>query len=288
MSGGASAGTATTWDEHIGIEHLVVRAGFREARVPPDVAALLFSHVGPGITADPEADLLHLEALLRTRAHDAARAVRECARLVATGAERQRELRGRWLQRRPKARLRRDLAEAQQLLAESSSWEATVLHRLRQLRDFVIELQAPEGLLAEAARGWARSPDVPEGVVVFADESVFLTDSRRAREQMPMVIGGETLGELWRRDGDDPTDQPMARPGCWTVGHIERTQEIYAVRRCDQAPDVVWLLGREFSSVRAYDVVQPLRQRRREPNSLLLVAEAVAVAQGLHHTRAAS
>jgi hypothetical protein len=96
------------------------------------------------------------------------------------------------------------------------------------------------------------------------------------------TIGGEPFGELWRRDGDDPVDEPLNRAGCWLIGHIERSQEIYAMRRSTFHSREVWLLGRGFSKRHAHELLLPLTARMQEPNSVILVAEAVSAARHDH------
>ncbi|GAB3889982.1 hypothetical protein GCM10029964_060660 [Kibdelosporangium lantanae] len=151
----------------------------------------------------------------------------------------------------------------------------------QQLRQYVVGLEGATGILAEAARGWRRSPEVPGSVVaVFDSEDAFTTDSRRANEHSWAypAIGGDILGRGWRRDGDDDAPDCLAldRVGPWEIGYISRTEEVYAARRSTYRPELVWLLGTDLSQDRAYGLVDALTEIKREPNSLIAAAELVA------------
>jgi FAD/FMN-containing dehydrogenase len=151
----------------------------------------------------------------------------------------------------------------------------------QQLRQYVMSLEGTTGILAEAARGWRRSPEVPGSVVaVFDSEDAFTTDTRRANEYTWAypAIGGDILGRGWRRDGDDDAPDCLAldRVGPWAIGYVPRTEEIYATRRSTHRPGLVWLLGTDLSPDRAYGLVDSLTRIKREPNSLIAAAELVA------------
>ncbi len=273
---------AGTWWEHRKEGRLVLHLGERHEAVPADVAKLLMDPRWQGLTADVAADVLRLEAELRGLEHRLAEKVDEAARAVATRRQHVAKLR---LARFTRGRAARAAVEAAvEAHSRMTAMRADVVSYREILRSFVIALEPSDGLLAEAAAGWSRSPDVPAGVSVFHDEDYFLTDTRRTAGPggFPNIIGGEAFGDLWRRDGDDPADQPLNRPGCWLVGYIERTQEIYAVRRSEGQRREVWLLGRAFTSDRAHQLLQPLMERMQEPNSVILVAEMVAAAQHAH------
>ncbi|OXM44270.1 hypothetical protein CFP71_40670 [Amycolatopsis thailandensis] len=250
----------------------------RSAAVPSPVATLLLEQEQP--TADVAADILRMDAHLRDveqraagrAAADSAEYARLRRLLVSLGKT--------WFARVRRAEVRAEIETARLAYLNASRIHAEVVELKRLLRSFVIAMAPDEGLLAEAAAGWARSPDVPPGVAVFEDVSYFLADSRRdaAPDGLAGTIGGEVYGDLWRRENDDPIEMPLARAGCWSVGHIGRTGEIYAVRRCGDQAREVWLLGRNVSAARAHAVLTPLLTRMQEPNSLILVAHDVLAA----------
>jgi hypothetical protein len=163
---------------------------------------------------------------------------------------------------------------------------------LEILRTYVMELDAPHGLLREAADGWRRPSDPPPGVVVFDDEDAFLqADPRRGTTSGwggLTVAGIEQFGLTWRRDGDETVDDPTASTsddepqstGPWQLGYIVRTGEVYAIRRCGYLSRQVWLVGRGFDAPRAVlDVLSPIMPRITEPNSVILAAWTVHSAQ---------
>lgn len=167
---------------------------------------------------------------------------------------------------------------------------ATIRTHVAALRQFVIDLQPPEGELRDAADGWQRDPRVPTSVVLFVDVDQFLdADPRRATTTDwggRTIAGIEMFGLGWRRDGDDERqghhdhDDELAPPGPWQIGHIRRNGDIYAIRRGTRLPQQVWRLGTEFDSHRdASDVLLPVMPRMRTPNSLILAANAVYAAQ---------
>ena len=191
------------------------------------------------------------------------------------------------------------------------------------LRALVIRLDPADGLLRAMANGWARSPQVPNTVVVFDDEEQFLTaDTRRAAHHAlggATIDGVEAFGHGWRRDGDDldnvdfhhgsgsgssgshdasdvvlPGERAddgagmevgvSAAEGPWSLGVLPRTSEVYAVRRSGWMSNQVWLLATGMSTKDAITVLAPLRPRMIEPNSLLLAAQAIrAATRGEEH-----
>jgi hypothetical protein len=158
------------------------------------------------------------------------------------------------------------------------------------LREFVIALDVPDGLLAQARAGWHRNSAQPVYVSTYASETLFaIADPRRAnsRPEGGMVIAGELFGVGWRRDGDD--DDPHAEEptvfGPWQLGYIRATGEVYATRHCHYLDEEVWLLGRLLVDP---DIVRQLlinlKHHMREPNSLLRVAQTIhTVIQGTTH-----
>lgn len=160
---------------------------------------------------------------------------------------------------------------------------ATARSWITVLRDFVIAAAAPDGLLAEAAVGWQRSPEPPPFVVVFDNERAFIdADPRRAARACwgTPVPSGIAFGDLWRRDGDDDVAAGLPRTGPWRLSCLPCTGEIYASRHCDQLPERVWLLGSGFHDVNGtIDMLLRLEEHMREPNSLILAAHTVHTEQ---------
>ncbi|SDD56653.1 hypothetical protein [Actinokineospora iranica] len=159
---------------------------------------------------------------------------------------------------------------------------------LEDLRDWVSELRPAHGMLAEAVQGWARGPEAPATVTIFADPHAFLAgDVRRqaTRDWGGLDIDGvEAWGHGWRRDGDDdapgsiPPDGPD-RGGYWSLGFCARTGEIYAVRRAPHLDQEVWLLGNLVATRELADsILDPLSDHMRQPNSLVLAARTVGAA----------
>ncbi|RSM80581.1 hypothetical protein DL991_10750 [Amycolatopsis sp. WAC 01375] len=281
MISATPTGHAEPWWENAGIDGLVIHLRDQRALVPAEVAAMLLDE--QGITSDAGADLLRLDSEMRDLDK------RLAARVAADAAEVARCRREYSAVRKTcfgrKRRARDELDEANRVHGEASMVHAEVVELKAILRSFVVALAPREGLLAEAAAGWVRSSAVPAGVSVFEDVRNFLADTRReaAPDGLAGTIGGEDFGDLWRREGDDPVEQPLARTGCWLVGYIKRTREIYAVRRCDTRTREVWLLGRGFSAAHAHDLLTPLTARMQEPNSLILVANEVVGAAHEHN-----
>lgn len=216
---------------------LVLRLGHRADPVPRLISDGLIGLDGVGTSADPAVDLLRLEGQLRREVAALLRSVERADQVVAT--VRARHHGSRWARLlRPGGRRRVEIA-----LAKASARHTDTVDELEEtravlevLRQFVIDLRPPSGLLAEAAAGWQRSAEVPATAVVFDDEQSFQdADPRRvsapSRWGLPF-IDGESFGGGWRRDGDDDDLDVLDRAGPWQVGYIRRTQEIYATRRC--------------------------------------------------------
>jgi hypothetical protein len=158
------------------------------------------------------------------------------------------------------------------------------------LREFVIALDVPDGLLAQARAGWHRNPAQPVYVSTYASETLFvIADPRRAnsRPDGGMIIAGELFGVGWRRDGDD--DDPHAEEptvlGPWQLGYIRATREVYATRRCHYLDEEVWLFGRLLADPDiTRQLLTNLKHHMREPNSLLRVTQTIhTVIQGTRH-----
>ncbi|WP_410570392.1 hypothetical protein [Amycolatopsis sp. cmx-4-61] len=229
-------------------------------------------------TPDIAAEVLRVEAELRDLERRLTAKVDQSADVIVTQREHLKTLRSARFSRGRAARAA--LQTATDVHTRTTAMKAEVVTYQELLRSFVIALAPHDGMLAEAAAGWSRSSAAPAEVSVFRDEDYFLADSRRSAGSGygRNAIAGKTFGTGWRRDDDDPVDQPLARRGCWTVGHIDRTQEIYAVRRSHGKQHEVWLLGRGFTSSHARQLLQPLMTRMQEPNSLVLAAEATVAA----------
>lgn len=166
----------------------------------------------------------------------------------------------------------------------------TIRSHVALLRQFVIDLQPPQGDLRDAAEGWQRDPRVPASVVLFVDVDQFLdADPRRATTAEwggRTIAGIETFGLGWRRDGDDERqgyrdeEDELALPGPWQIGHIRRSGEVYAIRRGAYLPEQVWLLGAGLHAhTEVGEALLPVMPLMRTPNSLILAASAVHAAQ---------
>ncbi|WP_394622475.1 hypothetical protein JNUCC0626_49955 (plasmid) [Lentzea sp. JNUCC 0626] len=272
---------------------LVLRLGRRADPVPEPIDEWLIGPGGLGLSADAAEDLLRLEGRLRAlvaalvaKAEDAEQAVAQArAAAAAEDAARGWGARGR--------RRAAHIALKQAILDHDATVETLEDARtlVEVLREFVIQLDAPDGLLREAAEGWRRSPAVPTSVITFDDEESFLAaDTRRATLNGwagQTIAGVEEFGHAWRRDGDedDPLAGDLDRAGPWSLGYVERTGEIYAIRRCDYLPRAVWLLGSGFEKRRAFELLVRLAPRMREPNSLILAAGTLHAARTLQPTR---
>lgn len=283
-----SAHTLPTW-QHTDTG-LIVQVGQRRDRLPDPISHWLVGPGGLGLSGDPAADLLRVERRLR---RVIAQLTGEIAtaerRITATGDPA--ELPNHARRRRPR-RAVRELRAALDVRTELVNSRESARTMLEILRAFVIELDAPHGLLREAADGWRRRPAPPPGVVVFEDEDAILNaDPRRATtgEWGGVIIAGlEQFGLTWRRDGDEDADDPTASPpddelrhaGPWQIGYLQRTGEVYAIRRCAHLPRQVWLLGAGFDTLPSVrEVLGPILPRITEPNSLILAAGTVHAAQ---------
>ncbi|TWP46065.1 hypothetical protein FKR81_37495 [Lentzea tibetensis] len=238
-----------------------------------------------GLSVDAAADLLRLEGLLRAVAADVRRRLMPAETAIA--AQRTRlaaaSTRGRLPGRRERRAATAALDTAITRQAELAILLDETVTLQHVLRDFVIGLDPPSGVLRAAAEGWARSPEVPASVVVLGPEDNFLaTDTRRGRGDRGIsVVDGDVYGERWRRDGDDdsPWAEPTDRDGPWRLGFIPRTGEIYSSRRCGYLTQEVWLLGRDFEPQQAHELLTRIEPRMREPNSLILAAGVVHAAR---------
>lgn len=272
---------------------LVLRIGRRADEVPAPIDEWLIGPDGLGLSADAAEDLLRLEGRLRgVLAKLVARAGTAEQTVAAARAEVAEANTARGWGSRGRRRAAKTALE-QAILDHSATVETMEDARtlVEVLREFVIQLDAPDGLLREAAEGWRRSPDVPASVVAFDDDAAFLAaDVRRATTTGwggNTIAGIEEFGHAWRRDGDedDPLADDLDRSGPWALGFIERTGEIYAIRRCGYLPTAVWLLGTGFEKRRAFELLVRLAPRMREPNSLILAAGTLHAARTLQPTR---
>lgn len=266
---------------------LAVVLGMRSDPVPP----ALIAHLQNVTSADPAEDLVGLEGKLRaivatltSRTNHVERSIADSHRKIADAGRSWSPV--AWFRRLgAKTSLSSEIARQADL---RQSLDAAVSAR-DTLRQFVIGLDAPSGLLRESAAGWQRSPDVPPSVVAFGPEDSFVTaDSRRLERGWASArVAGDIYGEGWRRDGDDdgPYSQPMDRAGPWRIGFIPRTGEVYASRHCGHLPQEVWLLGKDFEAQHAHTILDGLLPRMREPNSLILAAGVVHAERSLRSTR---
>ncbi|HEY3480496.1 MAG TPA: hypothetical protein VGL02_16490 [Streptomyces sp.] len=263
---------------------LGVRVGHRRDPdlLPQAVAEHLIAPGGPGTSADPAHDLLALEARFRADITDAATDLAAAEKLVQ---QRRADLAAARPRLSPAGRRRRKQSE--QDFAAATAQHATAAAALdrrrrlqRMLREYVIGLNLRSGPLAEAARGWSRSPDIPSSALVFDNEELFLAaDPRRADPALPLLTGDD-FGRQWRRDGDEDTSAAPERSGTWTVLYLPRAGEICATRRHPHLENQVWLLGSGFRDpVAAHTLLTDLETRMREPNSLILAAERVHAAR---------
>ncbi|WP_461122903.1 hypothetical protein [Saccharothrix stipae] len=230
------------------------------------------------LTADAAGDLLLLEATLRQESAEALERIDDAQRRITTI---------RSATKSDIGALERAVDEHAQAVRELENARALA----EDLRDFVIGLDPPSGPLRAAADGWRRSPDVPAQVVVFDDETTFLTlDPRRATATGLGVFalnGVEEWGWAWRRDGDDDDLSAALQPdrcGQWVLGYLPATQEIYAVLRGAGVPSRIWLLGRTLARDTAHAVLDELAPQMAHPNSLISAARTIHTAS-LSRTR---
>lgn len=261
---------------------LVLTAGDRVEPVPDAVAAQL---LGPetALTIDPGADLVDLERQLRGMARELAEEIKHAERRLTWARTAAAAAPGPWWSWAARRMWRSNQDELTAAMAAHDMLTGaykTARGLQTQVRRYVMDLDLSAGLLAEAARGWHRSPDIPGSVAwTFDSEAEFLDgDARRASEWADAVIGGDVLGHGWRRDGDDDARDCLRldRIGPWLIGYIARTGEIYAARRSRYLSEWVWLLGTDFTPVQAYALVSDMDAVKREPNSVVAAAELVA------------
>ncbi|OLR92577.1 hypothetical protein [Actinokineospora bangkokensis] len=247
------------------------------AAVPRSLAALLLGDGAPALTDSPVDDLLGVETSLRRLVAILGAELRAASARVATA---------RAATTPPTRPGPNPLAAAITAHADTTRRHQATLRLLTGLRDWVIDLAPSTGVLGEAAEGWARGPRPPAATTVFVDEDAFLAaDPRRAEPDQHgglRVAGIEAWGHGWRRDGDD--DDPAALPlegpdrgGYWSLGYCAPTGDLYAVRRAPHLTRLVWLLGtllRTRESARS--LLDPLTDRMRDPNSLVLAAHTIA------------
>ncbi|MET9260438.1 hypothetical protein [Amycolatopsis sp. NPDC004079] len=265
---------------------LGIRVGHRRDPdlLPQAIAEHLIAAGGPGTSADPGHDLLALEARFRADIADAATDLAAAEKLVQ---QRRTDLAAARPRLSPSARRRRKQTEQDFAAATAQhATAATTLERRRRLqrmlREYVIGLNLRSGLLAEAARGWSRSPDIPGSAIVFDSEERFLAaDSRRTDPAFGLpLLTGDDFGRQWRRDGDEDPAAAPERSGTWTVLYLPRAGEICATRRHPHLENQVWLLGSGFRDpVAAHTLLTDLETRMQQPNSLILAAERVNAAR---------
>lgn len=265
---------------------LTLRLGRRADRVPSLIADWLIGPDGLGTTADPSSDLVRLEGHIRGLAAELLSKVGTAETTISRSRNDLDDAAGPWWSRKARDQ-RRDTSAKLLDAIEEHTTAAAELDDIREVqnlvRQFVIGADAPEGLLAESAAGWQRSPDLPASVITFDDEDAFLSaDTRRTSDSQwgYPILGGDVFGHQWRRDGDDdePDSRPLDRSGSWMLGYLERTGEIYATRRGGYLLPQVWLLGAPFSTARAHEILKEIQPRMREPNSVILAAATVAEA----------
>jgi hypothetical protein len=231
---------------HHTTDDLILEIGPQRAPVPRPVCDWLLDAGGNGLSTHPETDLLRLERRLQR---------------LAVYFDTQRD-----------------------------NTAATIRTHISLLRRFVIDLRPPDGDLRDAAEGWQRDPRAPATVVLFLDVDQFLdADPRRATRGEwggRTIAGIETFGLGWRRDGDDErqdrhgSDDDLALPGPWQLGYVRRTGDVYAIRRGLDLPQQVWLLGTGFDTQHdVCSVLFPVMPQMRTPNSLIVAANAVHIAQ---------
>ncbi|GAA1308756.1 hypothetical protein [Saccharothrix xinjiangensis] len=249
---------------------LLVVLGHRADPVPQAVAERLTGgEAHRQLTADAADDLVLMDAVLRREAAEALDRVDAAQRRIAAI---------RPVSESGSGPLTRAVAEHNEAVRDLDHARALI----EQLREFVIALDPPAGLLRAAAQGWRRSPEVPAQVAVLDDETTFLgLDPRRATVTGLGVFaldGVEEWGWAWRRDGDDDdlsADLQPDRCGRWVLGYLPGTREIYAVLRAAGLPTRIWLLGRDFAPDTAYAVLDDLAPRMACPNSLIDAAGTI-------------
>jgi hypothetical protein len=276
--------TTLSWNQRFGTvdeRRLRIAEASRVVRsvTVPAGPGYLFTVLGDrGKTSEPADDLLRLESWLRLRVtqHDHVtdlvyREYRTARREHGHAAA---DVVWWWTHWRRGRRLFRRLRAT---ITEWAAGRSAVLRtqwRLDAVRQFVIGLDVPGGVLAPAGRAWQRNSAPPPFVSVLVTENVFLQAAPRrasAVEDAAPTIGGGRHGTAWRRDGDDedPWSRERSVRGFWQLGSIPATGEVYAVFRHQQ----VWLLARGVTDPDQTHLLTGLmRGHMLEPNSLLHAA----------------
>jgi hypothetical protein len=229
---------------------------------------------GDHLSSDPAGDLIRLESHLRRQAALAERTVAQLRQTVET------------LPAEPAGHL----VDTTNELAAAVDARDQARHLIHVVREFVIAVDPPDGLLAQTRDGWLFDPNRPPFVSMYASENLFaIADPRRITPNPDRdrkgggtgdqrVVAGEQFGVGWRRDGDDDdpdTDEP-AVIGPWQLCYLPATGEVYATRRCHYLPPEVWLLGRRFvNAEQTRRMLSDLKQDMNQPNSLILAAHAI-------------
>lgn len=265
--------------------------------VPAEITAELEDLLGRELTApgattpgsdnpssDPSSDLIRLESHFRRQAALAEHTVTQLRQTVETA----------------RAESAGQLIDTVNELAAATDARDQARRLMRAVREFVIAVDPPDGLLAQARDGWLLLPVRPPFVSMYASETLFAIadprrtapspdrDSRGGGAGDQRVVVGEQFGVGWRRDGDDDdpgTDEP-AVSGPWQLCYLPATGEVYATRRCHYLPPEVWLLGRRFVNPGpTRRMLSHLKRRRmNQPNSLILAAHVIeeATRRGTH------
>lgn len=270
-----------TW-RHDGEHGLALDVGAWTTPVPRTLTGRLHPPFGPGVTTNPARDVLRLEAQLRGQIAELRGLLdQEVRRLDVADTAAARSARPWWSwaakrQWRANQDEQRAAAESVQVVTDAYD-EVCDLHR--SLRAFVVSLDMALGPLAAAAAGWQRSPDPPDGVVVFDDEAAFLQVFPRCAvsPEWPDQLAGDVAGTAWRRDSDDDPDL-VDDGGTWEVRINRQTNMVYATRRGLHVPPGMWLLSNDIPDGQAEALIVDLQPRMREPNSLPLLAETVQAA----------
>jgi hypothetical protein len=254
----------------------------REITVPHPVAHTL-RHYTQDPLGDPAHDVLFAEQTLR---HEAASLAATAAQTLDPIAAIQARVTQAAQHQLPE-RVRETHAAKAELQLATDTHNSTVrahrvlTQRVQELRGWVVDLNIPDGWLAEAAAGWQRDPTPPAWVAVFHDDEDFVSiDHRRGIPAYwgGTALAGEHVGLEWRRDGDDedPLPRGLQRSGPWWLTYLAETGEIVASRHSAYLLGQVWLLGRHFTDPeRSLTLLTTLEPHMREPNSLLLAADVV-------------
>lgn len=268
---------------------LYLRIDGRRDHVPALITILLARDSGHAMTADPAADLLRLEADLRRYARFLSGKAADAEEEMEFGRDSVTLAAGE-----PGRYGRHHHRLALEYLATASMlhmlWRERHRHAmtwLAHVRQFVIDASVPDGPLAEAATGWRREPQPPTFVTIFDSTAAFVAaDTRRADPawwaHRANTAGGIVMGSRWRRDEDDDdrSGAPPSHTGRWQIAYLPQTGEVYAARHAAGRPEQVWLLANHRNDREAVAMLAGLMPRMGEPNSLILVAEALHSAHG--------